>query len=1088
MSYTIGIDLGINNVGWAILDNEKNQIEKSGVRLFNASDDASKRRGFRNTRRGKKRKDNRVNDVLKLFDEIGFPGHLIQDSKLIEKRWLGIQRKIEKQDIVNIVCYFMKHRGYIPFGDEEVNFVELNGLLPCQFYYEMYLEKGKYHGSDYPTVRIEENEKELNSLFSEQSKYYNELINIKDEIFKIFKRKRAFWEGPGSINSLTPYGRFKTDEDVLEYNKNKEENSGFEKYIFEDLIGKCKIAINEKCVPKVNYYAEVFNLLNDFINVNIKNIEGLSEQDNYVNIKNTYKFSEIALNKIINYCKENTSVKIESLLKKLFGLKFEDIEGYRVNKSRKPEFSTMQCYRSIKKILIDEKLSTEWLDDYTIYNRVIYNMAIAPGRVECLKMISSDSIISERYKFNELELNVLGTIYLKLKKAGSFKYHSLSEKVLVKAINDMLSNQMNFMQVRKKFDYDKEMREYFASNYTTSIDGMVHISSKYVDDIIASPQVKKSLRQAIKVINAIISEKKSLPEVIAIESTKDMNGNDLRKEIEKDQKIRETIRKNARDLIISYFGEEKLNEKNIDKVMLYNEINGECPYCGKVKIKLEDVIDNRIEVEHILPLSKSCDDSFDNKTIVCTNCNHTKGNKTPYEFLNAKQDYDSFKERIKSLKNMAESKKDRLLFEGSIDKYKTRFFNRNLRDTAYATTELINQINLFNYYLESTSNQEKILTLSTPGQLTHKIRKNLELEKDRDDGKYHHAVDASIVAGIANTDIGKLLINSQNNPKFFINNKERIFIKIPNLLENFSLGSFINDLQNIKSDENVKISRQVIKNPQKELANSNTYKFIKKDDDDFYKIEQINNIYLIDLKSDRALLDILFDEENNTKTLLCYDNDKELFYRLKEIYEKYKDEKGSPFINYILDRDGLEKGTDVLSNIEKLGIKVSSKENSPIVKKLRYYSKISTPFLLEKKNFKKKDKTYIGFDSMKQTCTEVYADVENNKFIFLPVYSISMNLKNKTINKDEKYYNLLHTKYIGDKKVKFISTLYNGMYLVVEKRNGNVICGEYQGFDKNSNRIRFINGESFVTSDISLTVYDVDLLGNRKFRLTETLK
>lgn len=739
----------------------------------------------------------------------------------------------------------------------------------------------------------------------------------------------------------------------------------------------------------------------------------------------------------------------------------------------------------IKRAVEECGCSFEIINDIDLYNRIIYNMAIAPDSFQCISMICND--INIEHQFNEKEIECLKDIYLKLKKKGVLGYHALSEKVLIRAINDMISNQMNFMQVRKKFDYDKKTREYFAKNYSSSVEGMPHISDKYVDDIIASPQVKKSLRQAIKVINAIINEKKCLPEVIAIESTKEMNGKDKRNDIIKEQKFNEDLRNKATEDIINYFGIDKVNAKNIEKVMLYNEIDGECPYCGKTKIKLEDIIDNRIEVEHILPLSKSHDDSFNNKTITCIGCNQEKKNRTPYEFLNSKGMYEDFKKRINSLKNMTDTKKDNLLFEGTIDKYTTRFFNRNLRDTAYATTELINQINLFNYYLDATYDNEKVLTLSTPGQLTKKVRDELKIDKDRDDGKYHHAVDASIVASIANTKIGKILINSQNNSEYWRKNKERIFIEIPKLLEEFSLSNVTDELKKIKSDDDIYKSSQVVKNPQKQLANANIYKLIKKDDG-FNKIEQINNIYEVDLKNDGKLLDILFDEKNNNKTLLCYDNNKELFFKLKEIYEKYKTEKGNPFVNYILDRDGLERGTDIISNIEKYGIKVSSKENSPIVKKLRYYSKISTPFLINKKNMKKKDKTYIAFDSLAQACTEVYVDIKTNKFVFLPVYSVSMNLKDKTINKEETYYKQLYDKYIGKKDVRYVTTLYNGMYVEVEKRNGEKFFDEYQCFHKTNNKVILKGGSSLTCNDLSLSVYDVDVLGKKKIRLTETLK
>ncbi len=127
--YTIGLDIGVGSVGWAILDNEKNELIKYGVRKFTSTEGAKERREHRNVRRRYKRRENRVKDLRKVLVEINFPEENIIDPKLIEKRVLGQREKISKQDITNILHYFMLHRGYIPFGDEEVNFIDLDGTI-----------------------------------------------------------------------------------------------------------------------------------------------------------------------------------------------------------------------------------------------------------------------------------------------------------------------------------------------------------------------------------------------------------------------------------------------------------------------------------------------------------------------------------------------------------------------------------------------------------------------------------------------------------------------------------------------------------------------------------------------------------------------------------------------------------------------------------------------------------------------------------------------------------------------------------------------------------------------------------------------
>ena len=98
----IGIDMGINNVGWSILNNDTNKIEEYGVRLFSESSDASERRATRNNRRRMKRKDTRLNDTIKLLRNIGFNNEVSCDNNMIEKRVKGLNEQIDKQDIVSV--------------------------------------------------------------------------------------------------------------------------------------------------------------------------------------------------------------------------------------------------------------------------------------------------------------------------------------------------------------------------------------------------------------------------------------------------------------------------------------------------------------------------------------------------------------------------------------------------------------------------------------------------------------------------------------------------------------------------------------------------------------------------------------------------------------------------------------------------------------------------------------------------------------------------------------------------------------------------------------------------------------------------
>lgn len=76
---------------------------------------------------------------------------------------------------------------------------------------------------------------------------------------------------------------------------------------------------------------------------------------------------------------------------------------------------------------------------------------------------------------------------------------------------------------------------------------------------------------------------------------------------------------------------------NIHKYLLWKELQDEkgvaiCPYTGNT-INVADLFnDNKFQIEHIIPYSKSLDDSLANKTICEAEENGRKGESTPYEF------------------------------------------------------------------------------------------------------------------------------------------------------------------------------------------------------------------------------------------------------------------------------------------------------------------------------------------------------------------------------------------------------------------------------------------------------------------------
>lgn len=174
---------------------------------------------------------------------------------------------------------------------------------------------------------------------------------------------------------------------------------------------------------------------------------------------------------------------------------------------------------------------------------------------------------------------------------------------------------------------------------------------------------------------------------------------------------------------------------------LYYQQNAKCLYSGK-PLELHRLFEQKyVEVDHALPLSRTWDDSFNNKVLVLANENQNKGNLTPFEWLDGKNN----SERWRTFKALVETsafpyaKKQRILSQKLDEK---GFIERNLNDTRYVARFLCNFI-ADNMHL---TGEGKRKVFASNGQITALLRRRWGLAKSREDNDRHHALDAVLVA------------------------------------------------------------------------------------------------------------------------------------------------------------------------------------------------------------------------------------------------------------------------------------------------------------------------------------------------------
>lgn len=266
--------------------------------------------------------------------------------------------------------------------------------------------------------------------------------------------------------------------------------------------------------------------------------------------------------------------------------------------------------------------------------------------------------------------------------------------------------------------------------------------------------VMRALSELRKVVNHII-KRFGKPSKISVELARDLKKTKKkRKTLTEKIKKNETAREKARKEIMKEAGipEEKISRADIEKYLLAEECNWECPYTGK-RISMENLFGSnpQFDVEHIIPFHRSFDNSFFNKTLCYHEENRlVKRGKTPFEaYGHNPSRWEEILRRVKQFSGEAAKEK--------LDRFNMKnlesledFTRRQLNDTRYAS-KLARRYLAWLYGVKEKEAQTYIK--ANKGGVTTHIRNALDLnrilsdggEKTREDHR-HHAIDAIAIA------------------------------------------------------------------------------------------------------------------------------------------------------------------------------------------------------------------------------------------------------------------------------------------------------------------------------------------------------
>lgn len=1140
--YSVGLDIGIASVGWSVLSVDNENIEDLGVNLFSARSSAEnkERRKARGARRLTRRRVTRLNDAKSYLNDNEFiRQEQYKHACPYTLRVNGLSQELTKGEIYNVITHIIKKRGisYLTDVDEENNDgknykaqVQKNKALlkektPGQIQLERLHEGGRIRTGindkgEYilNVFNVSAYGNELERILKTQSQYHPEITEVFIKYFTdpkdgLIYRKRPYYHGPGNEHNPSEYGRWADYPQTGEPKENI-----FDQLIGTDLQGKVRASTN-------SVTAQRYNLLNDLNNLTFTNRSesklNTEEKVFILNYLMTEDINRFGAKNFIKLLIDEEIIPDDSTVK--------SVKGWRLDGTEKnPEtIHSMASYRAWRKLFAEKAIDIATIPDHVLDEiamvTTINTELDAVKRTFDLKQKNHGLVIDLRVR-EVVEENFME---LRKKKETSQSWHSFSLDTMQQLIPELLHTSEEQNTILERLGIKKDLRNKYADHTTLPI-------NEIVEDIY-NPTVSKSVRQSLKVLNAIVKKygKENLEHVV-IEMPRDKNEDEQKKTIREIQKSNKNRREESRKYFQKKIGwSDKEFEDRIQsggfakKLHYYYEQDGICAYSGQ-PIQPSDLLGQHTEIDHIIPLSISLDDSLNNKVLVFSKANQEKGQRSPKqaydEGAELGQTWEEYKAWVNSNKRFKKHKKKYLLETRNIfdPEVAAGFIARNLNDTRYASRTVLNAVQSFFY---NSDTKARVIN----GAYTHTLRKKWgeALDKQRET-HHHHAVDATLCAislyvreekyrYMGRKDDGKVYMLDEITEDLltYQDYKNKNLYGRKNYVPEWN--GFIEQLVPLKLHPRIKFSHQVDRKWNRKVSNATIYSTRDRQvtnkkgklEQETLVLGKTANIYTAEGYADFV---------KNKEDLLMKELDVQTFDKLCKIEAEYPDFKE------VEQSNGKIKKVDVspfkryceANNVPAIR-KYSKKGNGPFIKQIKYYgdelikhlniTKDSTGQSIEQTKRNKK----VVLLNQNAWRTDVYYDEKQNKFILVGIKYYHLKFVNGQYGIPQQTYNELLEENRISEKAEFRFSLYKNSGLRVADNGEFIDLLYYSKNESGNNRFqanpieksKFNKTEKIpvfnkvdargyfkktVKSGMKLTKFHTDILGNKHFVTQEQLK
>ncbi len=696
-AYTLGLDLGANSLGWAVVADEVDPNGAgivTGVRVFpegtetrnNREQSRNKdRRDARQMRRQLYRRRRRRRKVQHLLVEASAipdtPEALaeLRSYDPYELRRKGLDEELTPSEFSRVLIHMGKRRGFKSNkkaqGDARKEQSKVVGPAIGQLSAKMQAAAARTLG-EYLAILRARGDKVRNyqggTMYTSRDMYQK-------EFGRLWRRQASSRPDLWS-------------EDL----KGSLQNAIFGQRPLKrvsHLVGKCQLEPEEPRAPKASWFAEQVRLLQEVNNLRILSCRG-----------DERKLTPDERKRLLHELMTRVSdAAVDALKKKV--LKLVEAESLNYEGGRRGKMQPNKIEARMRKLFGKEyEAKAGWLRE-TVWEALVHD---------------------EVEEFEEKALGEWGLTHEQIDALYKIDRPDGYSRFSLKALRKLLPHR----------EEGRLMHEAIAAvGYKSpETEERGWLPPVKADDF-RNPVVIRALSETRKVVNAIVREY-GRPARIVVELARETRGTitsrQERLKFNREQEAYHTrIGAEIKDQGMTP------SRRLIEKYKLADECDWVCPYTGR-SIAFHQLFgaNPQFDVEHIIPYPRSLDNGFMNKTLCAKSENQRKNNRTPYEAYHGTGQYDEILVRIRRLPY---GKQRRF----TMKEVPEDFANRQLVDTSYAARSCVGYLRQLGVPVDTTRGQ---ITAELRWQWgLNSILGDDETVKARDDHR-HHAVDAVVIA------------------------------------------------------------------------------------------------------------------------------------------------------------------------------------------------------------------------------------------------------------------------------------------------------------------------------------------------------